>query len=497
MILKRATLSIITLALVRPLLPGTETVTAPIDLHNLPLLFVDDAGVASRSGVFRTVHSAHTRAAPVLEGDHPWEGARVYIYGSVYRDNATGQYRMWYQGSPAPEKGARAHVPALRGNGFTSILYATSPDGATWTKPSLNLYAYDGSTTNNIVFDLGSPSVLFDPFEQDASKRYKLLGTYGGKYHAAYSADGLNWKSYPKSAVLNYADTITLAQDPRTGEYLAYHKRPAQIRGVGRRVVWLSRSRDFQTWSEPELVFAPDPEDDSWAEQPGEHTEVYNMSVLTHAGGYLGLPTIFRVYRTRVTNEMQSGQSPIDGPIDVQLASSVDGRTWRRSWPRVSIIPRGLPGTYDGGTLLGVSSTAVEVGDMTCVYYTAINTTHGGPIPPKRITIGRAEWRLNGFVSLDADPAGGRVETVPLRLAAPALVINADASRGQVRVALLEADGRPIPGYSLENNEPLTTDAPRWIAHWHSHTSAPIDRPVRVVVELRRASFFSISAKPE
>ena len=132
------------------------------------------------------------------------------------------------------------------------------------------------------------------------------------------------------------------------------------------------------------------------------------MSVLPHAGGYLGLPTIFRVYRTRVTKEMQSGQSPIYGPIDVQLVSSGDGRAWRRSWPRLSIIPRGLPGTFDGGTLLGVSSTAVEVGDMTCIYYTAINTTHGGPIPPKRITIGRAEWRLHGFVSLDADPAGGR-----------------------------------------------------------------------------------------
>ncbi|MEZ0385744.1 MAG: hypothetical protein ACAI34_01655, partial [Verrucomicrobium sp.] len=61
-----------------------------INLDTLPLLFVDDSGIAASSGVIRTVHEAKTRPAPVLEPKLPWEGSRVYVYGSVYFDEAAG-----------------------------------------------------------------------------------------------------------------------------------------------------------------------------------------------------------------------------------------------------------------------------------------------------------------------------------------------------------------------------------------------------------------------
>jgi hypothetical protein len=276
---------------------------------------------------------------------------------------------------------------------------------------------------------------------------------------------------------------------------MAFHKRPATVRGFGRRVVWLSRSRDFQLWTEPELVFAPDAADDAWATRPGERTEVYNMSVFPHAGGFIGLPAMFHVTTVRRSkSELGPGQSPVDGPIDVQFAASADGRTWHRARPCLNVIPRGAPGTFDGGAILGVSSTVVHVGDQTWVYYTALTTSHGAPMPPKRLSIGRAEWRRHGFVSLDAAD-GGRLETVPLRLRAPSLVVNADASRGRVRVALLEFDGSPIPGYSLEESEPLRADATRWHARWRSVREAPADRPLRVVLELTNSQLFSLSSE--
>ena len=219
------------------------------------------------------------------------------------------------------------------------------------------------------------------------------------------------------------------------------------------------------------------------------------MSVFPHAAGFIGLPTIFRVMvARRPKSELTPGQSPDDGPIDVQLATSADGRTWRRTQSRSNVIPRGAPGTFDGGSILGVSSTAVHVGDETWVYYTAMTTTHGGPMPPKRLSIGRAAWRRHGFVSLDA--AGrGRVETKPLRLGAPSLTINADASRGQLRVALLEADGRTIRGCGLEDSELLRADATRWAARWRSKACPTTDRPVRVVIEMTNSRLFSISTK--
>lgn len=453
------------LLLSRSAVPAADAPSA-ITLRELPLLFADDSGIASSTGVVRTVHVAQRRDAPVIEPERPWEGERVYVYGSVYADAKDKSLRFWYMAAP------------------DYVLYATSQDGVNWLKPSLGLLPFKDSTENNIVHRIHSPSVLLDIREPDPAKRYKMLGAKSGHYHAAYSADGLHWARYAKNPVLKYSDTITLTQDPVTGEYLAYHKCPAKVRGFGRRVVWLSRSRDFQTWTEPELVFVPDEEDDRWASGPDQRTEVYNMSVYPHAAGFIGLPTMFRVTAARrPKSELTPNQSPDDGPIDVQLATSADGRTWQRTQPRINIIPCGAPGTYDGGAILGVSSTCVHVGDKTWVYYTGLTTTHGGPMPPKRISIGRAEWRRHGFVSLDA--AGqGRVETKPVQLSAPTLIVNANASRGKLRVTLLEADGRSIPGSAV-----LRADNTRWRAF----TDAPTNRPVRVVLELNNARLYSVS----
>jgi hypothetical protein len=472
-----------------------------VRLGKLPLLFVDDSGVAARTGVVPTVHPARTHSAPVLQPDQAWEGDRVYIYGSAYRDEKTGQFHLWYCSRPGLEVAGRSAstgaAPSLRNQGFDLTLHATSSDGRTWHKPSLNRIEYKGSSRNNIVFDFHSATVLRDDREPDAAKRYKMLGYLvrpDHDYHAAYSADGIVWLNYPKSTVLEHGDTITLTQHPVTGEYLAYHKRPAEVRGFGRRVVWLSRSRDFQQWSEPELALVPDEADDSWVAGPRERTEIYNMSVYPHATGFVGLPAMFRVMRETPRDKTGPGQSPVDGPIDIQLATSADGRTWKRRLPRVSIIPRGAPGAFDAGTILGVSSTAVHTATETWVYYTAINTGHGGPMPPKRITIGRADWRLHGFVSLDAGPDGGRVETVPLRLAGGRLVVNANAGRGELRVALMEADGSPIDGFGLADCEPLRSDETGFVARWRGRDSVPQDRSIRVALELRNARLFSLSA---
>lgn len=467
-----------------------------VPLGDLPLLFADDSGVAASLGVTRTLHPAKRRAAPVLQADRPWETDRVYLYGSVIADSRSGEFRMWY-GARQPEvAGRKGSSPGLRGGGFDLTCYATSRDGLTWTKPSLQIHPFRNSKNNNIVFDLHSPSVLFDLFDGDPDRRYKMMGAYDDAYYAATSADGLRWTGLDRPA-LQQEDTITLTQDPVTGEYLAYHKRMTKVRGHRRRVVWLSRSQDFATWSEPILVFQPDDEDDAWCEQPFQRTEVYNMAVYPHAAGYVGMPAMFRVTGVRERKTLQPGQSPVDGPIDVQLVTSVDGTTWKRTTPRTPVIGLGPQGSFDGGAILGVASTAVHTTDETWVYYTALTSTHGAPMPPKRITIGRAEWRRHGFVSLDAPrDSVARIETVSLRLAGGGLLVNADASAGEVRVALLEADGRPIGGRSVGECQPLRDDSRQWNVAWAGEAGCPTDRPVRVVLEMKGARLFSLSSAP-
>lgn len=483
----------VAVALVQPALGGTGPAPRVIPLGDLPLLFADESGIVSRTGVVRTLHPARTRSAPVLEADRPWEGNRVYVYGSIYFDPGTGRFQLWYISRRYGEVGGKATVPGLREGKGDLVLYAASKDGAHWIKPSLGLFSFEGSRDNNIIFDLHSPSVFRDDAEPDPALRYKMLGTCMDSYYSACSPDGLHWTGSPQP-IFNGGDMVTFCRDPLSGDYLAYHKQPAKIRGFDRRVIWLSRSRDFKTWTKPELVFAPDEEDDAWADQPGQRTEVYNMSVFPHAAGFIGLPTIFRVTKELSKEGLAGGQSSQDGPIDVQLATSLDGVNWRRSEPRLNMIPRGAHGNFDAGAILGLSSTTVDAGDETWVYYTAITTGHGAPIPPKRLSIGRAGWRRHGFTSLDAGAKTGRIETVPVLLARPSLVINADASRGQLRVALLEAGGQAIPGFSASECQPLHTDDTRWTPHWNKGLPPPADRPLRIVVEFTNSSLFSLES---
>lgn len=465
-----------------------------IILKDLPLLFADDSGVASSSGVKRTVHPARTRPQPVLEGSVPQEGSRVYLTGSVYYDETQGLLSMWYAGHPDLPGGKKPKVAGFRGGKGNFVLHATSKDGITWERPALGLHEFQGTKANNIIYDFHSPSVLLDPADPDPTRRYKMLGSLTGAYYSATSPDGLTWTG-PKEPIVKSSDNITLTQDPRTGEYLAFlRKHPTIIRGLPRRTVWLARSKDFVTWSKPELVFAPDEEDDAWATNATQRTEVNNMSVVPHAAGFLGFPTIFRVTAAdRPAAELTHGQSPTDGTLDVQLITSTDGRKWQRTEKREAIIARGAAGGFDGGSIFGVCSTAVHVGNETWIYYTGISTTHGAPMPPKRIAIGRAEWRRHGFVSLDAEAEAARVETKPLHLATSRLVVNADATGGEMRVGLQAADGQPIAGFSMDECTPLSADHTRWTPQWKGNATPPTDRPVRVVIQMKKTRLFSLS----
>lgn len=482
---------ILALGLMLPSVAALRGAGSEIPLREVPLLFADDSGLERASLMVRTFHPGRTLDKPTLVADQPWEHLRVYV-GTVHYDPATRKFRMWYFARIRPS----ARGPADKSQD-TRLLYAISDDGLRWQKPALGLHAVNNSTANNVLdFEGGGGgegNVIVDDAEADPARRYKLLVHNRRGYMAGYSADGLHWHEYSAGPVLAQGDTIKGTRDPFTGEYLAYHKRSAFVRGFPRRVVWLSRSRDFLSWSEPELVFGADDTDDEWSRGPEDRTEVYLMAVFPHAAGFLGFPSIFRHTPHQVTKE-EVGAVSATGAMDIQLTTSRDRKVWTRSSPRIAIIPRGAPGTFDGGAIYNTAGEPVDVGDETWLYYTAINTGHGGPIPPKSVTIGRAQWRRHGFASLDAGPEGGSVETKPLRLGSAQLVVNVDASRGRLRVALREADGRPIPGYGLDESDACASDSVRWTARWKGKAEAVTDRPVRVLLEMTSARLYSLSS---
>jgi hypothetical protein len=212
------------------------------------------------------------------------------------------------------------------------------------------------------------------------------------------------------------------------------------------------------------------------------------MSAFHYGSQWLGLVTHFR-YRGEPP-EKGPQQSSSDGPIDVQLVHSRDGRDWKRLDDRSPVIPNG-PRDYDAGCILGVTNTPILTDDEVWMYYSAITTTHGGYIPKKQISIARAAWRLDGWCSLRAGKEQGVVETVALQPEGKALVVNATATNGSVTVAVLDGSGTPIAGYGDADCVPLHGDGVRQPVRWNEHAELPPGQPLRLRITLRNADLFS------
>ena len=428
----------------------------------------------------RWVRPGHKLPEPVLSGAEPWEPAdvdtRAYVYGTVLPDPDGGSYRLWYMRNP------------------NRLLYATSLDGMSWQPPALSLATVDGSgDTNQLAISLHSPSLICDEGEPDPARRYKMLGcaTVAGSrgYCVAYSGDGLRWEWYEKNPVLEGSDTCTLAQDPVSGEYLAFHKLTHEHNGQVRRLVYLAVSEDMQDWSEPKLVMAPDEIDDEETRaRGGICSEFYNMSAFSYGGQWLGLVTHFQ--HTGPPDHKGPEQSPNDGPIDAQLLHSRDGRRWHRCEDRTPVIANG-PHGYDAGCILGVCNSPVVAGDEMWMYYSAITTTHGGCLPEKVCSVARASWPRDRWVALEAGPDGGNLETEPECLPAGRLQLNAEAGGGAVSVELADASGTVLPGFAHGDCEPVRGDGVRQMVRWGERDRLPSEEVVRVRFRLSRASLYS------
>jgi hypothetical protein len=461
-------------------------------------LFVDDVMIENIQGLQVKTHSAKKLEQPVLEAEMPWEQGvvmgekdrRVYIYGTVIRDEVTGKFRMWY-------------------NRNESVLFAISDDGIHWDKPNLKIVG-----DNNLVnLKMHSPSIIYDHWEKDPSKRYKAVGSSGRDfsnlqllklknkfelvdwvndndrrlYYAAYSDDGLHWTDYPEPILLS-ADTITMSQDPLSGDFLVFHKRQWDPRVKGRQI-FLSTSKDMLKWSEPKLVMQTDEVDHKQARlvDGGTHSEFYNMSAFPYGSQWLGLVTHFMF--TGLPKVKGPGQSLIDGPVDVQLVHSRDGRNWERCMDRSPVIPIG-PHYYDGGTILGVCNSPVIVGDEMWIYYSAMTTKHGGAFPEKEFSIAVAKWRIDGMSSLHSDD-NGFAETNLFFPEGNDLSVNANISNGELCVEVLNMDGEVIPGYDKKLSKISRVNEIKLPVRWDGASLLNTKEPIKLRFYLGIGDLFS------
>lgn len=302
-------------------------------------------------------------------------------------------------------------------------------------------------------------------------------------YWGATSPDGVRWTETPGNPVLpDPGDVGHFLWDPNRRAYVGYTKLYAPVRGYRRRSVAISTTTRFEHWPPAELILVADEFDDRWVTGSGQHTDFYGLSAFPYQSMYLGFLWIFRIV---------DGKN--DGPIFCELVTSRDGVTWdRQEGERTPILANGPPGAWDSGQLQTFNHPQMA-GHNLRVYYGAFDATHG--FQHGDGAIGLATLRKDGFVSLDAGSEGGAVTTRLLLGLEGELRINANARGGEIRVEVLDGEGRVLPGYAREECRPMTEDSVDFAVRWKARDELPDpSEPRRLRFFLTRASLFSFRA---
>ncbi|MCM8788681.1 MAG: hypothetical protein NC907_02700, partial [Candidatus Omnitrophica bacterium] len=169
------------------------------DIGNRLEVFFDEWLIDKMEKVNFKLHNPQPEEI-AIEFDREWEGSTCY-YITVFKDGDI--FRMYYRGS-------NFDINTKEGTRPTFTCYAESADGINWTKPELNIYEFNGSKKNNIIWE-GFCSNTFTPFidtnpSAKPEERYKAVaeGRVDDKpvLFAFVSADGIHWKMWKEEPII-------------------------------------------------------------------------------------------------------------------------------------------------------------------------------------------------------------------------------------------------------------------------------------------------------
>jgi hypothetical protein len=403
---------------------------------------------------------------------------------------ADGKLRMWYQIDvrlPGNDKAGDQKSD-------NAIAYAESVDGIEWTLPKLGLYEHEGSRDNNIVWPglpgqgARGPFLLDLPEADRRGFAHVMLFRSKRGLHLVGSQDGLHWDAKSVTPIYKlHSDTHNvMVHDPARGEYVMYC-RPKHIyrtfqgdvidTGESRRVARLATRDLWSTWqAEPQTILRPDNLD----ERAGFNC-FYGMPTQVYGGLFWGALWCFKM----------------NDDIHTELAYSRDGVDFERLPDRPKLIERGPEGAWDDGMVFG-EFPWVEVGDRWHIYYTGWDGPHEQNYPGRTPGLGLATVRKEGLVSVRGPKSGGVLVTRKLIWPGGDLVVNADASAGELKVRVSDAGRKPIADFNYDDCMPLTSDGTAQPIRWNNRTLNELrGQTVRLEFYVRDADLYTFRASGE
>jgi hypothetical protein len=127
-----------------------------------------------------------------------------------------------------------------------------------------------------------------------------------------------------------------------------------------------------------------------------------------------------------------------------------------------------------------------------------VEVTHGVVDPDRRGGLGGAYLlvqKRDRFAGVRAGHAGGEIITRPLVFSGNRLEINVDCGGlGEAWVEILDAEGKPIPGFELERFDVIDMNHIHAPCAWMDNpdVGAVAGRPVKLRIKLRAATLYSL-----
>ncbi len=399
-------------------------------------------------------------------------------YATVLK--ADDKFQFYYRGDTRPGNHWKKGWEQYHDGEVT--LYAESKDAINWTQPKLGIYPDHPTFPNGNVVLMNEFLVThnFTPFIDTkpgvpAAEKYKALGglAYQPNQHlevkkrrgpgglkAFVSPDGIHWKKLRDKPVIpeefgKYFDSQNYAFWSESEQaYVCYFRRFIKgYRGIAR-----TTSKDFVNWT---------PLVEMKANLPNEHlytpcTQPYFRA--PHI--YFATPTRFMAKRGAAT--------------DILFMSARGAAQFHREFTQSFIRP-------------GIGSS----GWANRANYAAIGIHQTGPAEMSFFLTGgrRYTMRLDGIASVNAPLAGGELITKPLKFSGNELEINYSTSAaGQILVEVQDEHGQPIPGYTLEDCEPIYGDHIARIVKWKNgpDLASLAGKPVKIRFVMEDADLFAL-----
>ncbi|MSR82175.1 MAG: hypothetical protein EXS58_04525 [Candidatus Latescibacteria bacterium] len=425
----------------------------------------------------------------VLQGASPPDASGASIYGSVMRE--AGRFRMWYQAWPKD----------WDGEDVVAVACAESEDGLNWRRPDYGLIASSGSKHNHLTdLPFHSPTIFVDP-HAGPEARYRAFGYTAPKklrglyphqvnrpgYYTAHSADGLHWQLDSTDPVWPYGDVISAVWDPQADCARIALKISGRAAGMYRRRFYGSEWARGQI-SSPVSTLIPDEHDDTGARARGFHTaDYYGVGLMPTAGPTIGFLWNFRHQLPLGHSTATLAYHGRSGTVDLSVVYQLErGGRWfhlpgRPDWLRALDAPSWARGA------LYTSSSPVEVGEETWLYFTGTKDRHGwcghevdynayiraAAAEGGFARIGLAKWRRHRLMGYQA-VLPERLHLAPRPAVQGRLALNVlTRSGGSVRVGLAKADGQPLPGFELDKCVPLAGDHLETPVRWQGDPELP------------------------